>query len=396
MAIAQKLEASLARSSWIRKMFEEGACLKAQHGADRVCDLTIGNPNLEPPAEFHQTLLALLQEPTPGMHGYMPNAGYPFVRQAIAEALRARTGLALSADEIVMTCGAAGALNVALKTLLDPGDEVLCPRPYFVEYASYADNHGGVLKTAPTNADFSLNLAALAEALTPHTKVVLINSPNNPTGQVYNRQSLGALGDLLRDASQRYGHAIYLVSDEPYRAIVYDQVEVPEIMHVYAESMVLTSYSKELSLPGERIGFLAVHPDASEKSRLLDGLITSNRILGFVNAPALMQRAVARLLSCRVDVSAYQRKRDMLCDGLAQCGYAVTKPAGAFYLFLQTPIADDVAFTQALQEELILAVPGTGFGGPGHIRLAYCVADSAIINAMPGFQRVLDRVKSEK
>jgi aspartate aminotransferase len=259
-----------------------------------------------------------------------------------------------------------------------------------VEYGFYADNHGGVLKTAPTNADFSLNIEALAEAITPRTKVVLINSPNNPTGQVYGRESLQALADVLREASRRHGRTIYLVSDEPYRKIIYDNVEVPYIMDVYSESIVITSYSKDLSLPGERIGFLAVHPDATDKTLLMAGLIMSNRILGFVNAPALMQRAIASIQSSSVDVSQYTRKRDLLCDGLMECGYTLTKPAGAFYLFLKTPIEDDVAFAQALQEELILAVPGKGFGGPGHIRLAYCVDDATITNAMPGFKKVLE------
>jgi aspartate aminotransferase len=392
MAIAKKLEASLSKSSWIRKMFEEGARLKAEHGADRVFDLTLGNPNLEPPDGFHQALKDIVQKPVSGMHGYMPNAGYPFVRKTIADYVIQRHGVSVTEQDIVMTCGAAGALNVVLKTVLDPGDEVLCPRPYFVEYGFYADNHGGVLKTAPTNADFSLNIEALAEAITPRTKVVLINSPNNPTGQVYSRESLQALGDVLREASQQHGRTIYLVSDEPYRKIIYDNVEVPYIMDVYSESIVITSYSKDLSLPGERIGFLAVHPDATDKASLMAGLIMSNRILGFVNAPALMQRAVASIQSSSVDVSQYKRKRDLLCDGLMECGYALTKPAGAFYLFLKTPIDDDVAFAQALQEELILAVPGKGFGGPGHIRLAYCVDDATITNAMPGFKKVLERV----
>lgn len=393
MAIAHHIEASLSKSSWIRQMFEEGARLKAEHGADRVFDLTIGNPNLEPPAEFHQALLNILQDAAPGMHGYMPNAGYPFVRETIAGHLAQEYGVALTEHEVIMTCGAAGAVNVVLKTLLNPGDEVLCPRPYFVEYGFYAANHGGVLTTVPTRADFSLDLEALAGAITPKTKVVLINSPNNPTGQVYSRASLNALGDLLREASERHGHVIYLVSDEPYRKICYDGIDVPYIMDVYSESIVLTSYSKDLSLPGERIGFLAVHPAASDKGLLMAGLVQSNRVLGFVNAPALMQRAVARLLSCSVDVEIYKRKRDLLCDGLTECGYSVTKPAGAFYLFLKTPIADDVAFTKALQKELILAVPGTGFGGPGYIRLAYCTDDATITNAMPGFKRTLESVE---
>lgn len=391
MAIAKKLEVSLGRSSWIRKMFEEGARLKAEHGADKVFDFTLGNPNLEPPDAFQQTLMEVVRDQSPGMHGYMPNAGYPSVRKAIAEHVNQAHRLHLTEQEIVMTCGAAGALNVVLKTLLDPGDEVLCPVPYFVEYGFYADNHGGVLQTAATTPDFQLDLDAIAEAITPKTKVVLINSPNNPTGQVYSAVQIQALGDLLREFSHKHNRVIYLVSDEPYRKIVYDDVDVPYIMHFYENSLVLTSYSKDLSLPGERIGFLAVNPAVAEKDLLMAGLIMSNRILGFVNAPALMQRVVARLQTSSVDVALYKRKRDLLCDGLAECGYAVVKPAGAFYLFLKTPIADDVEFARALQEELILAVPGKGFGGPGHIRLAYCVDDQTITNAMPGFRRVRDR-----
>jgi aspartate aminotransferase len=394
MAIAEKLEVSLGRSSWIRKMFEEGARLKGEHGADKVFDFTLGNPNLEPPEEFQHALLAVVQDERPGMHGYMPNAGYPSVREIIAQHVNQAHQLQLSEQEIVMTCGAAGALNVVLKTLLNPGDEVLCPTPYFVEYGFYADNHGGVLRTASTTPDFQLDLDAIAEALTPKTKVVLINSPNNPTGQVYSPEHIQALGDLLREFSQKHNREIYLVSDEPYRKIVFDDIEVPHIMHYYENSLVLTSYSKDLSLPGERIGFLAVNPAIAGKDLLMSGLIMSNRILGFVNAPALMQRVVAKLQASSVDVDAYQRKRDLLCDGLADCGYAVTKPAGAFYLFLKAPIADDVEFVQALQEELILAVPGKGFGGPGHIRLAYCVDDQTITNAMPGFRRVLEKYQT--
>jgi aspartate aminotransferase len=375
-------------------MFEEGARLKAEHGAEKVFDFTLGNPNLEPPDEFHQTLHTIIQDSIPGMHGYMPNAGYPFVRKAIADTVAREYQIPLTENDIIMTCGAAGALNTVLKTLLNPGDEVMCPRPYFVEYGFYADNHGGILITAATHDDFSLNLDALARAITPKTKVVLVNSPNNPTGQVYARESLQALGDLLRTASREYGHTIYLVSDEPYRKISYDNIDVPYIMHVYQESIVVTSYSKELSVPGERIGFLAVHPEITDKDQLMAGLIMSNRILGFVNAPALMQRAVASMPAKSVDVDQYKRKRDLLCDGLGECGYTLDKPAGAFYLFLKTPIDDDVEFAQALQEELILAVPGKGFGGPGHIRLAYCVNDDTITNAMPGFKRVLAKYQA--
>jgi aspartate aminotransferase len=393
MAIAKYIETNLSRASWIRKMFEEGAILKSQYGADRVYDFTIGNPNLEPPAEFKQALIEAVQNPEAGLHGYMSNAGYPFIREAIAEYLSTEQGLPFTEQEVVMTCGAAGALNVILKTLLDPGDEVLCPKPYFVEYGFYADNHGGVLKTAPTNADFTLNLAALAEAITPKTKVVLINSPNNPTGQVYTQESLLALGDLLRERSKAYNRIIYLVSDEPYRKIIYDGKTVPSIMTCYNESFIGHSYSKDLSVPGERIGFLAANPRISEKDKVLGGLVMSNRILGYVNAPALMQRVLVSLQGKSVDVSVYQKKRDLLCDGLADCGYAVSKPAGAFYVFLKTPIADDVAFVKALQDELILTVPGSGFGGPEHIRIAYCVDDQTIIRALPGFKRVFEKYK---
>lgn len=391
MSIAKKIEANLSRSSWIRRMFEQGTLLKAEHGADKVYDFTIGNPNLEPPAEFEQALAAAVQNPAAGLHGYMPNAGYPFVRKAVAEYLTQEQGLPITANEVIMTCGAAGALNVVLKTLLDPGDEVLCPRPYFLEYGFYADNHGGVLQTVPTRPDFSLDLDAFAHALTPRTKVVLINSPNNPTGQIYSHESLTALGDLLRRDGHAHNRTIYLVADEPYRKIVYEQRNVPSVLPCYAESIIMTSYSKDLSIPGERLGFLAINPAAADKDLFLAGAIMSNRILGFVNAPALMQRVVAAVQGKSVDCAIYQKKRDLLCDGLAACGYAVTKPAGAFYLFLKTPIADDIEFVNALQQELILAVPGSGFGGPGHIRLAYCVDDQTILNALPGFQRVREK-----
>ncbi len=394
MSIAKKLEANLSRSSWIRQMFEQGALLKEKHGSENVYDFTIGNPNLEPPDEFKKALLEAVQETVAGLHGYMPNAGYPFVREAVADYLSQEHEIEISEHEVIMTCGAAGALNVVLKTLLDPGDEVLCPKPYFVEYGTYADNHGGVLRTVPTKPDFTLDLEAITDAMTPKTKVLLINSPNNPTGQVYSQDSIQSLGDLLRDHSQKYNKLIYLVADEPYRKIVYDHKDVPGIMKYYNESIVIASHSKDISIPGERIGFLAVNPKATCRDQLMAGMIMSNRILGFVNAPALMQRAIASLQGKSVDVTLYKRKRDLLWDGLADCGYTVTKPAGAFYLFLKAPVADDVEFVNILQEELILTVPGSGFGGPGHIRIAYCVDDRTITNALPGFKRVFERYTS--
>ncbi|MFO7495865.1 MAG: pyridoxal phosphate-dependent aminotransferase [Desulfobacterales bacterium] len=391
MTISRKVAEVLTRSSWIRKMFEEGARLKARHGAEKVFDFSLGNPNLSPPAEFRQVARAILESAGDHDHVYMPNAGYPFVRQRVAETLARQEGLTVTAEEVIMTCGAAGALNIILKALLDPGDEIITPAPYFVEYTFYADNHGGVLKTAPTRADFTLDLDALAAAITPRTRAVLINSPNNPTGQVYAAESLKALGALLASRSQELGRTLYLISDEPYRRIVFDGVSVPGIFDCCPNSLIANSYSKDLSLAGERIGYVAVNPRAEFKADLIAGMTLANRILGFVNAPALMQRVVAKLQDVSVDVAAYQRKRDLLCDGLADCGYNFVKPKGALYAFPRTPVADDVKFVQALQEELILTVPGSGFGRPGHFRIAFCVADETIVNALPGFRRVMAR-----
>ena len=390
MTIAAKIDTILQRSSWIRKMFEEGARLKARHGPDKVFDFSLGNPNITAPECFDKAL-AETACTCSGEHGYMPNTGYPHVRESVAKYLTAEQGVTVTQDEVIMTCGASGALNVALKTLLDPGDEVLTPIPCFVEYGFYADNHGGVLKTVPTRPDFSLDLDALDAAITPTTKVVLINSPNNPTGQIYSRESLTSLGELLAAKSAEFGRTIYLISDEPYRKIVFDDHAVPSIFNAYADSIVATSYSKDISIPGERIGYAALNPTAEYRDDVMNGMALANRILGFVNAPALMQKIVACLQGTSVDIGLYQRKRDLLCEGLAAAGYEFVTPPGTFYLFPRTPIPDDVAFVQALQEELILTVPGSGFNGPGHFRIAFCVDDDTIINALPGFKRVIDR-----
>ncbi|MFZ7125060.1 MAG: pyridoxal phosphate-dependent aminotransferase [Desulfobacterales bacterium] len=392
MTIAKKIDAVLNRSSWIRKMFEEGARLKAEFGAENVFDFSLGNPNVRAPECFDQAL----NEATctcGGDHGYMPNTGYPFVRQAVARYLSDEQGVPVTENEIVMTCGASGALNIALKTLLDPGDEVLTPVPCFVEYGFYADNHGGVLRTVPTRPDFTLDLDAMASAVTSKTKVVLINSPNNPTGQIYDRGSLKNLGRLLSEKSREYGRTIYLISDEPYRKIVFDGHTVPSIFTCYPDSILATSYSKDISIPGERIGFAAVNPRANDLKLVMNGLALANRILGFVNAPALMQRIVACIQGRSVDISEYARKRELLCNGLAECGYDFLPPAGTFYLFPRSPIEDDVAFVRALQEERILVVPGSGFNGPGHFRIAFCVDDETIVNAMPGFGRAIERFR---
>jgi len=393
MTIAKKIEGFIEKSSWIRKMFEEGTRLKKQYGEENVFDFSLGNPNLPPPAGFDDILKEEVAAMDTGGHGYMPNTGYPRVRESIAGFVNKEQDVDLSGDDIVMTCGAAGALNIVFKAILDPDDEIISPTPFFVEYRFYVDNHGGVLKTVPTHDDFTLDLSAIEAAITAKTKAVIINSPNNPTGQVYSRQALDALGGLLSAKSRETGRPIYLISDEPYRKIAYDGITVPSIFGCYPETILCTSYSKDISIPGERIGFVAVNPAATYKQQLLMGIALANRILGFVNAPALMQRIVARMQGQSVDIDKYRQKRDKLCDILSDCGYEFTKPAGAFYLFPRAPIPDDVAFAQALQEEKVLVVPGSGFGGPGHIRIAYCVEDHTIENARPGFQRAMDKYR---
>jgi len=393
MTVARKINDIMVKSSWIRKMFEEGARLKAEHGAANVFDFSLGNPNLPPPEKFNEILRDTVDSCGLGDHCYMPQAGYPQVCVAIADYLTREQGVAITCNEIIMTCGAAGALNVILKALLDPGDEVVTPSPCFVEYRFYADNHGGVLKMTGSQPDFSLDLDQIEAAINEKTKAVLINSPNNPTGQIYDKASLDALGAVLEKKSRELGHVIYLISDEPYRKIVFDGAHVPSIFQSYAESIIATSYSKDISIPGERIGFAAVNPAARFKQELMAGMALTNRILGFVNAPALMQRVVACMQGMSVDIDEYKRKRDLLCDGLADAGYEFIKPPGAFYLFPRTPIADDVAFVRELQKELILVVPGSGFAGPGHFRIAFCVDDQTIVNALPGFKKVMQKYR---
>ena len=349
--------------------------------------------NLPPPSEFNAALKETVVASDPVDHRYMANTGFPQVCEAIAKTVSNEQQAAVTGQEIIMTVGAAGALNVTLKAILDPGDEVISPAPCFVEYHFYSDNHGGVFKTAACHPDHTLDMTALGEVITERTKAVLINSPNNPTGQVYSADSLTQLGQLLREKSAHYGRTIYLISDEPYRRIIFDGLQVPAIFPTYENSIIATSYSKDLSIPGERIGYVAVNPKAEHRQQLLDGMALTNRILGFVNAPALMQRVIARVQGASVDSSAYQRKRDLLCDGLADAGYEFVTPPGAFYLFPSTPIPDDVAFVKDLQQELILTVPGSGFHGPGHFRISFCVEDEVITRALPGFAKVMAKYK---
>ena len=386
--VAKKMQTFAENSSWIRKMFEEGAKMKAEFGAANVFDFSIGNPDVPPPAKFYTVLGELAKINQPGTHGYMPNAGYPFVREVLAKRLGKEQQVDLQQGDVVMTCGAAGGLNVIFKAVLDPGDEVVILAPFFVEYHFYIDNHGGVTKVVPTDVDFNLDLAAIEQALSAKTKVVLINSPNNPTGQIYSAESLHKLGQLLDATGERFGTTIYLVSDEPYRNIVFDHHQVPPLMTTTTNTIIASSYSKELSLPGERIGYLAVHPKMKDKESLLGALTLANRILGFVNAPALMQRAVAQLQDVSADNSIYARRLEVFCKVLDAAGFTYVRPKGAFYLFPQVPI-DDVEFCRLLQEQKILAVPGRGFGMPGYIRLAFCVDEQVIAGSMEGFKKAM-------
>jgi len=392
MAISKKMNEFAQTSSWIRKMFEEGARLKAEFGAENVFDFSLGNPDLSPPPEFHKTLVELAQKDSPGSHAYMPNGGYPFVREAVAARISTEQGVMVSADEMLMTCGAAGGLNVTLKSLLDPGDEVIILTPFFVEYKFYIDNHGGLSKVVPTDDSFDLDLGEIEAALNKKTKAIIINSPNNPTGQIYSQESLAELGKVLTAASRKYSSTIFLIADEPYRKIVFDNNDVPSIMQAYTNSIVVSSYSKDLSLPGERIGYIALHPEIDEKMPLVGALTLANRILGFVNAPALMQRVVAELQGASVDNSIYTKRREVFCRILAETGYEFLPPKGAFYVFPKSPIADDVEFVSRLQDQKILAVPGKGFGAPGYFRLAFCVDDSVIERSEDAFRKAMESV----
>ena len=388
MAIAEKITQFMERSSWIRKMFEEGAALKAQYGADQVCDFTLGNPDVAAPDAVEEELGKIVREPALLKYGYMPNAGYPETRAAVADFLGGEQQVAVNPQGIVMTCGAGGALNVILKTILNPGDEVITPSPFFVEYNFYVDNHGGVLRSIAPGDDFALDLEGIAAAINDKTAALIINSPNNPSGVIFSAEQIAALGRLLAEKSSMLGRTIYLISDEPYRKLVYDGLTVPPIFPVYRNSIIANSYSKELSLAGERIGFLALHPEAEDFDQLTNGFVFANRILGFVNAPGIMQRLIARLQGVTVDIAIYQRKRDRLYQGLVDAGFQVTKPQGAFYLFPKSPLTDDVEFVRELQQYRILAVPGSGFSGPGFFRLAYCVDDATIERSLPIFKEV--------
>ena len=393
MAIAAKIREAMERSSWVRKMFEIGTAMKQEFGADNVYDFSIGNPDAPPPAVFQRVLEEAVSLREPNKHGYMPNAGYPEVRRRVAEYLSAEQGVQVSPQGVIMTCGAGGGLNVALKTILNPGDRILVSTPYFVEYGFYVDNHGGVLEAVPCGEEFDLDLNALEARMDARTAGVIINSPNNPSGKIYSAETIRNLAALLERKSRELGRTIYLLSDEPYRKIAFDGITVPEVFSSYRNSILVTSYSKDLSLPGERIGWLAIHPQADDFADLVNGAILCNRILGFVNAPGLMQRVVGELQGQSVDISQYQRKRDRLCETLGPMGWEFLKPQGTFYLFPRAPGGDDLKTVEVLREEKILAVPGRGFGLPGYFRLSFCVDDRVIEGSLPAFQRALDRLR---
>jgi len=388
VSISEKIRQKIDEQSWIRRMFEEGAALKKQHGKDNVFDLSLGNPVMEPPDKFQTELLKLAEHPLPGMHRYMENAGYIETREAVARQLEAETGLKFTAGDIVMTCGAAAALNVILKTILNPGDEVIIFAPYFVEYENYIENHQGISRVLPTDKDFIPRLDVLEDALNARTRAILLNSPNNPTGVVYSDDLLYNLGQLIRQKEAEYGTRIFLLSDEAYRKIIYDGLKYPFPVSHHPQSIIATSHSKDLALPGERIGYIAIHPECYGKKELADGLTYSNRILGFVNAPALMQHLVRHLQGVTVSVAEYQQKRDFLYEHLTGMGYEVVKPQGAFYMFPKAPGEDDVALVRELQNFRVLTVPGQGFGSPGYFRLAYCVDDRTLEGCLDGFKKV--------
>lgn len=393
MTISRYVQESMKQSSWIRKMFTEGQRLKAKLGADQVADLSLGNPVQEPPAALFERLRELASLPPHGYHRYMSNSGLRSTRAAVANHLGDRTTADYQPDNIIMTVGAGGALNVVFKGILDPGDQVICLTPFFVEYRFYISNHGGEMVLVPTDAQFRPDPEAIRAAITPKTRAVVVNSPNNPSGVVYSREDYAAVAAVLEEASAAQGRPVFLVSDEPYRGIVYDGVEVPWPVDAYRDTLHVTSFSKDLGLPGERIGYIAINPATPGASDLRDAFTFTNRVLGFVNAPALQQRLIEGLLDVTVDMDGYIAKRALLLKALAEAGYETIRPDGAFYIFPKVPAGmDDVEFVNLCLDERLLVVPGSGFGTPGHFRMSYAVSDRDVEVAVEALQRVAGRI----
>ena len=387
--ISRAVTDNLTKASWIRRMFEEGARLKAERGADKVFDFTLGNPEIEPPPAVLAAAHRVLDSDTPHLHAYMPNAGHPRVRETVAKRLQAATGLPYTANHVLMTVGAGAALNTVLKALLDPGDEVITVAPFFAEYTFYAENHGGRLIVVPPAADLTPDIARLEAAITGKTRAILLNSPNNPSGVIYPASTFTAIEGMLARAAR----PIVVISDEPYRALVFDDVVVPEVPTLVTRTIVATSWSKSLAIPGERIGYLAFSPRLPEAAALFEACTFTSRVLGFVNAPALWQWVVAEVGDQVIDVAPYREKRDLMYEGLTRIGYQCVKPQGAFYVFPRTPLDDDVAFVRLLADEGVLTVPGSGFGMRGHIRISLTVERETIVRALPGFERAFRKAR---
>jgi aspartate aminotransferase len=393
MPIASRIAQFTDESYWVRRMFEEGSQLKREHGAHNVFDFSLGNPDLDPAKLAKESILKAAGVDTQGIHGYTPHAGYPEVRAAVAQIIREDEAVEVDENSIVMTADASGALNVILRTVVNPGDEVIILAPYFCEYPYYIDNHGGKAVRVPTRSDFLPDLEAIEAAITPRTAAVLITSPNNPTGRIYGEQVIHGLADLLTYKSSQIGRPIVLVADEPYRVIAFDEVRVPSVLKAYPNTMVASSFGKSHSMPGERLGYIAMSPGMDEAARTMDGLILSNRILGYIHAPALAQRAIKSVLRDIVDVSIYQRRRDRLCKALRRFGYEFVWPEGAFYVFPISPLPNELDFIALLKRKLILTVPGTGYGLPGYFRIAYCVTDETIEGALKGFEEAIGEAR---
>ena len=392
--LSQNIYNKINNSSWIRAMFEEGAKLREIHGAENVYDFSLGNPDYEPPIEVKNAIKKYTSGQCAGLHRYMSNAGHPEVRDKIAKKTSEESGLPVTQNHIIMTCGAAGGLNVVLKSILNPQDEVIVFSPYFVEYLFYIDNCDGKPVVVPTDPQtFEPALDLLAKSITPKCKAIIINSPNNPTGVVYGEEILKKMAALLEAKETEFNSKILVISDEPYSKIVYDQVEVPNILKLFKHSVIVNSYSKSLAIPGERVGYIAVNPSIADVDLLVNGMVFCNRTLGFVNAPSLFQKVIADSLDVVVNTDEYKKRRDFLYSNLIELGYSCVKPQGAFYLFPKSFILDDIEFAKRAQKYNILIVPGSGFGCPGYFRLAYCVDFNTIKNSIPAFKALAEEFK---
>lgn len=384
--VTDEIRNFLANSSGIRRMFEAGIELRKKYGADKVYDFSLGNPDLPPPPQVKQALEKIAAgADQPFALGYMPNAGYPAVRAKLAEKLSAEQGVAIDASHVIMTCGAAGGINVLFRTILFDGDKVLTPSPYFVEYDFYAGNHGGQLVAVPSqDFTFDLDVDALAAAIDEKTRAIIINSPHNPTGVIYSEAQMAALGVAVKAAEEKYGKPIFVIADEPYRFLNYDNMEIPSLFKHFTHSVVIGSFSKTLSLAGGRIGYIAVNPAMADADELLNGMILCNRILGFVNAPAIAQQILLECLDAQADLNIYRARRAAMAEVLTAAGIQFSMPCGAFYFFVKSPVEDERVFIQALLDQQVLAVPGRAFGKPGYVRFAFCVDEKVIRAAAPG------------